>query len=162
MPFHAASPYGRLYREGGKVLFLELDGFHLTQIHAVEGVLREQFPEPVYVPNPVPIRVINHQGIACVLPALLHDPRATSRVDPRRFYPELERRGILRREWLRGYLPFVAIDIVPMMEYFLDLASRGITVYNKTTWQGHLRGLMVQVTTNAPRAALLAPGSVSR
>jgi aminoglycoside N3'-acetyltransferase len=156
MPFHRDSPYGRLYREGGKVLFLELDGFHLTQVHAVEGILRDRFPVPVYVPNPVPMRVIDHHGVERALLALPHDPRATSRTDVRRFYPELERRGTLHREWLRGYLPFVAIDVVPMMDYFLDLARRGITVYNKTTWQGHLRGLLAQLTTDAPRAELLA------
>ena len=59
LPFHLNGPYGQLYRQDGKVLFMELDGWHLTEMHTVEGVLRDRFPVKAYLEKPFDMRVVD-------------------------------------------------------------------------------------------------------
>lgn len=155
LPFHELSPFGRLYRRGGKILFMELSGIHLTQVHVAEAILRDSFPAAVYLQPTVQMRVIGSDGRDRTIPVLLHDPCITSRVDPRVFYPELEKTGIVRRYMLRGYIPFVVIDGTPFIRFLIEAAHRGVTVYNRTTLTGWLKGLASRRFHNSPHGQLL-------
>lgn len=155
LPFHEKSPFGRLSREGGKILFMELSGLHVTQVHVAEAELRDEFPAAVYIQPAVSMRVRGYTGCEQRVPVLLHDPRLTLRADPRVFFPRLERDGILRTHYLRGYIPFVAIDAGPLVRFLIDRAREGVTVYNRTTLYGRIKGLLVSRTCDSPPGQLL-------
>ena len=155
LPFHETSPYGHLYRHGGKVLFLELDGWHLTEVHVVEGLLRGELPGTAYIARPFHMKVVDWQKKSRRVPVLIHDPRRSSRIDVRHFYPALMRRGIVKRVRLRGYIPFVVVDAAPMVDYFVALARRGVSYYDATSAIGRLRSLMVRLESDAPPAGPL-------
>jgi aminoglycoside N3'-acetyltransferase len=155
VPFHLNGPYGRLYRHGGKVLFMELDGWHLTEMHTVEGILRDQFPAKAYLERPVDMRVVDWRGQQRRVSVFLHNPVFSAQIDPRHYYPEMERLGIVKRVYLRGYIPFVLVDFTPMTDYFLARVLRGRDYYHWTSGTGYLRGLLMRLESNAPPAAAL-------
>lgn len=153
VPFHLKGPYGRLYRNGGKVLFMELDGSHLTEIHIVEGILRDQFPVKAYLERPADMRVVDWRGQQRRVSVFLHNPVFGAQIDPRHCYPEMERLGIVKRVYLRGYIPFVLVDVTPMVDYFLARVSHGRDYYHWTSGIGYLRGFLERLEGNAPPAA---------
>lgn len=156
LPFHLNGPYGRLYRQGGKVLFMELDGWHLTEMHTVEGVLRERFPvKDAYLAKPFDMRVVDWQGQQRRVPVYLHNPVFSAQIDPRHYYPDMERRGIVKRVKLRGYIPFVLVDVTPMTDYFIALVSSGRDYYHRTSGTGYLRGFLMRQESKAPPAGAL-------
>lgn len=157
MPFHRSSPFGRLHRDGGTILFVGLSGAHLTQVHVAEALLGADFPEPVYIRVPHEFLVLDQSGRERRIPVLLHDPRVTAKADPRVFFDELESAGILRRRMLRGYLPFVAIEATPLVDFLVRKARQSITVYSRAPLSRRLRALYVSRTLkDAPRATLLS------
>jgi aminoglycoside N3'-acetyltransferase len=160
VPFHLNGPYGRLYRHGGKVLFMELDGWHLTEMHTVEGILRDRFPAKAYLERPVDMRVVDWSGQQRRVSVFLHNPVFSAQIDPRHYYPEMERLGIVKRVYLRGYIPFVLVDVTPMVDYFLARVSRGRDYYHWTSSTGYLRGLLMRLESKAPPAAVL-PAALS-
>jgi aminoglycoside N3'-acetyltransferase len=155
VPFHLNGPYGRLYRYGGKVLFMELDGWHLTEMHTVEGILRDQFPAKAYLERPFHMRVVDWRGQQRRVSVFLHNPVFSAQIDPRHYYPEMERLGIVKRAYLRGYIPFVLVDVTPMIDYFLARVSSGRDYYHWTSGTGYLRGLLMRLESKAPPAAAL-------
>jgi aminoglycoside N3'-acetyltransferase len=159
VPFHLNGPYGRLYRHGGKVLFMELDGFHLTEMHIVEGILRDRFPVKAYLERPFQMRVADWHGQQRRVTVFLHSPQFSAQIDPRHYYPDMERRGIVKRAYLRGYIPFVLVDATPMIDYFITLVSRGTDYYHRTSGTGYLHGFMMRLKSNAPPAAALPADS---
>jgi aminoglycoside N3'-acetyltransferase len=155
VPFHQSGPYGRLYRHGGKVLFMELDGWHLTEMHTVEGILRGKFPAKAYLERPVDMRVVDWRGQQRRVSVFLHNPVFSAQIDPRHYYPEMERLRIVKRVYLRGYIPFVLVDVTPMIDYFLARVSRGRDYYHWTSGTGYLRGFLMRLESRAPPAAVL-------
>ena len=153
VPFHLDGPYGKLYRRRGKVLFMELDGWHLTEIHIVEGVLRDQFRAKAYLEQPADMRVVDWRGQQRRITVLLHNPVFSAQIDARYYYPEMERLGIVKRVYLRGYIPFVLVEVAPMIDYFLARASRGSDYSHCTSGTGYLRGFLKRLESKAPRPA---------
>lgn len=160
VPFHLSGPYGRLYRHGGKVLFMELDGWHLTEMHTVEGILRDRFPVNAYLERPFHMRVVDWHGQQRRVTVFLHSPVFSAQIDPRHYFPDMERRGIVRRAYLRGYIPFVLVDVAPMIDYFVALISRGRDYYHWTSGTGYLRGFLMRLESDAPSTAALPAASV--
>jgi hypothetical protein len=79
----------------------------------------------------------------------------SAQIDPRHYYPEMERLGIVKRVYLRGYIPFVLVDVTPMVDYFLARVSRGRDYYHWTSSTGYLRGFLMRLESKAPPAAVL-------
>jgi len=157
-PFHPGSPFGRLHEAGGKVVFLELDGLHLTQAHVAEDILWERFPSRICIPDPCRMRVRDRKKREWRVPSLLHDPRQSSLLDPRWLYPKLEKRGVVRRFWLRNYIPFVMVEARPFVDELIRLATtRGRTLYTRTTTYGLIRAASVVRKSTAPRATRFFP-----
>jgi len=157
LPFHLNGPYGRLYRHGGKVLFMELDGWHLTEMHTVEGILREQFPAPAYLEHPIEMRVVDWRGQQRRVSVFLHNPVFSAQIDPRHCYPKMERLGIVKRVYLRGYIPFVLVDVTPMVDYFAARVLRGRDYYHWTSGTGYLRGFLMRLEGKTPPVAAPPP-----
>lgn len=151
-PFHARSPFGRLHRAGGKVLFMELDGWHLTQIHVAEALLGSAFPDSPYIDGVFHMRVADENKQHRRVAVQLAHPWFSSRIDARHFYGVLEQQGIVRRHKLRGYIPFVAVDARPMVEFFVDLATRGRSHYRRSSAMGYARGLLARLTLAPPKS----------
>lgn len=157
-PFHPRSPFGRLHKANGKVIFLELDGLHLTQAHVAEDLLWQRFPSRVCIPDPCRMRVRDREKNEWRVPTLLHDPRRSALLDPRWLYPRLEKRGIVRRIWLRNYIPFVMVEARPFVDELMRLAlDRSVTLYNRPTTYGLIRAAAAHRRSRAPRATLFYP-----
>ena len=89
---------------------------------------------------------------------MLHDPRQSALLDPRRLYPRLERRGIVRRIWLRNYIPFVMVEARPFVDELMHLAlDRGVTLYNRSTAFGIIRAIAARRRSRVPRATRFYP-----
>jgi hypothetical protein len=147
-----------LHEASGKVIFLELDGLHLTQVHVAEDLLWERFPSRVCIPDPCRMRVRDRKKNEWRVPTLLHDPRQSALLDPRRLYPRLEKRGIVRRMRLRNYLPFVMVEARPFVDELMRLAlDRSVTLYNRSTAYGLIRAVVARRRSRAPRATRFYP-----
>lgn len=157
-PFHPRSPFGRLHEASGKVIFLELDGLHLTQAHVAEDLLWERFPSRVCIPDPCLMRVRDRNKNEWRVPTLLHDPRQSALLDPRRLYNQLEKRGFVRRIWLRNYIPFVMVEARPFVDELMHRAiDRNVTLYNRPTAYGLIRAVAAHRRSRAPCATRFYP-----
>ncbi|WP_024512619.1 hypothetical protein [Bradyrhizobium sp. ARR65] len=103
---------------------MELDGWHLTEIHIVEGILRDPFRAKAYLEQPVDMRVVDRRVSSAGLPSS-YTTLFSPQIDARQYYPEMERLGFVKRVYLPEYIPFVLVEVTPMIDYFLPRASRG-------------------------------------
>jgi hypothetical protein len=137
------------------VAWLELPGMQLTMVHVVESLLGPEFPVPVYLSPAVEMRVRGEDKVERRVPVYLHDARMTIRVDLRHWHPELVRMGIVRKHALRGYIPFVSMDVARAIDHLVTEARRGRTVYSSTSLFGRAKGLIRTLESPAVRPVRL-------
>ena len=63
-PFDENSPYFKLAQNKGKIMFFGAGISHITFIHVIEDLLKNNFPLNVYTKETYPITLVNKEGIS--------------------------------------------------------------------------------------------------
>ena len=98
----------------------------LTQIHAVEDILKDGFPVPLYT-GIIPVTCFNETGKSSVYNLRIKNPDYT--IDP------VSLRKILRRiknmDWTYKGIPFFSVEAKVVTDTFIEAAENGETMYKK-------------------------------
>lgn len=134
-PCGPGSPFEKLLKLNGKVLFYAASAYNFTFYHYLEHLVREELPFPLYEDQPFEVQVIDHRGQARNVTTYVFSQEAIPRRRPGILFAELMR----RKQWKKarlGNTPIVLIDVIHAVSSTLDLAKRGIFFYEMSQSSG--------------------------
>jgi aminoglycoside N3'-acetyltransferase len=135
-PFDRDSPYYHLTNWKSKVVGLGVSTHSMSFVHCVEDYLKDAFPMTPDFPELFEGRCRDYDGRIVQVPSYAHDPAKMKARDIRAFL----------RTQVRGRYEDVYADIEldgmaffwaspgPLFEIMIDLARRGLTVYDRSVY----------------------------
>jgi aminoglycoside 3-N-acetyltransferase len=134
-PCGPGSPFEKLLKLNGKVLFYGASAYTFTFYHYLEHLVKDELPFPVYEDQPFKVHVIDHQGQARDVTTYVYSRESIPRRRPGILFAELMR----RKQWKKarlGNTRIVLIDVSHAFSSTLDLAKRGIYFYEMSRSSG--------------------------
>lgn len=134
-PCGPGSPFEKLLKLNGKVLFYGANTNTFTFYHYLEHIVKDELPFPLYEDQPFRVQVIDHQGHARNVTTYVYSREAIPRRRLNILFAELMR----RKQWKKarlGNTPIVLIDVSHTLSSTLDLAKRGIYFYEMSRSSG--------------------------
>lgn len=134
-PCGPGSPFEKLLKLNGKVLFYGVSEYTFTFYHYLEHIVKDELPFPVYEDQPFKVQVIDHQGHARNVTTYVYSRETIPRRRPGILFAEL----IRRKQWKKsrlGNTPIILIDVSHALSSTLDLAKRGIFFYEMSPSSG--------------------------
>jgi aminoglycoside 3-N-acetyltransferase len=133
-PFGEGTPFVRVRELGATQVFFGSGTRAITMYHSFEVVREPPFPFDVFLPEPVPARVIDAEGREEEVTTFVHDPRlAPGRID---VDPRLE--ADVRSRLIAGGMRSVALGrgeilaqpLAEMFRTFERMLGDGVTIYD--------------------------------
>ncbi len=134
-PCGPGSPFEKLLKLNGKVLFYGASVRTFTFYHYLEHLVKEELPFPLYEGQPFEAQVIDHRGQIRIVTTYVFSQEAIPRRRPDKLFAELMK----RKQWNKarlGNTPIVLIDVSHALSSTLDLAKRGIYFFEMSRISG--------------------------
>ncbi|HUI25746.1 MAG TPA: AAC(3) family N-acetyltransferase [Candidatus Kryptonia bacterium] len=128
MPFGPCSPYYRLGELSGKIILLGVPLANMTNFHVVEDTLGDEFPYPVYMPEPVQARVRDYTGKEFRMTTRIHNPE----ISKRRRCNEMEGALVACNVAQVGQVGAgrtIVLDAARLNTVLLELSRQNVTMY---------------------------------
>lgn len=129
VPFGPCSPYFRLAESGGKSIMLGVSLLSLMSCRVIEDIMGDDFPYPVYMPDPVQARVVDWDGREFRVTTRIHNPEMSKL----RRNEELEgfflAYGIMKIGQV-GRARTLAVDAAGVNRVLQELMEQDTTVYS--------------------------------
>ena len=88
----------------------------------------ESFPIRVYLPDPLAVSVVNHEGKAQVVNTMVHNPAVSRLKSINRHEGEWQKAGALRRARI-GHIELRLLDARALSEHLQSRVRQGKTIY---------------------------------
>lgn len=126
-PFDRSSPFYNLIKEDGSVLLLGVGYETMTVLRTFECVV-ESFPLPVYLPEPVRLRVRDYSGRVRSVLTAVQDPEISARRCNSLVGERFARYGLLTTGRV-GQAEARLIRVGRLLEVMRELMDRGVITY---------------------------------
>lgn len=129
-PFSSNSPFQRfLHIDNPKVILIGVSTDSITLAHAVEDMMADTFPIPLYLDKIYSIRCIGWNKQPISVQTKSHTPVLSLARDVRRFDPLFRMTGAIRKEIPIGLSKITLIDALKFCETLTALGHQGKTIY---------------------------------
>lgn len=124
----AGSPFEKLHRLNGKILFFDVSFQSITFFHYVEDLLAERLPFPIYSERLFSVPAVDANGANHVIQTYAFSKdvhRATGKLEA-----QMRRRGMIR-DGRVGNSRFQIVTTADVVACFTDMVERGDLPYNR-------------------------------
>jgi aminoglycoside N3'-acetyltransferase len=125
--FGEGTPFDEMIKHRTIILGIGIESENaLTQIHAVEDIMKDRFPIPLYT-GMIPVTCYNERGKPSVYNLRIKNTDYT--IDPRSLRKILRR--IKNMDWTYKGIPFFSVEAKVVTDTFVEAAAKGETMYKK-------------------------------
>lgn len=129
-PFSEHSPYYKLIANRAKVLLFGTKLNNMTLVHAIEDLLRDVHPRPVYEKREYDIRCIDYDGNELVVHTPVHSRYQGMFRDGMRIHDTLIEHGVMKSVPI-GESEVSMVDCFGYAMTYLDCLAGGTSIYGK-------------------------------
>jgi aminoglycoside 3-N-acetyltransferase len=115
-PCGAGSPFEKLARLEGKVLFFDAPFASLTFFHYIEDMYRDRLPYALYHPEAFEVPVVDHAGRRLTVFVYAFSPEIIERRRPYEFEAEVRKQGLIRSTRI-GNTRLEYIEVKPLLNF---------------------------------------------
>lgn len=127
------SPYLKMRDLGGKIVGIGADIDWSTFIHAMDSLLRDYYPFPVYEPAPLTARVIDWEGRELRVAALMIRQEIATCIHPIELKPYLIEAGALNQGEIEGST-FYSMKVTDYIRVATETALRQMAAGEPPCW----------------------------
>lgn len=137
-PFGEHSPYRKLIERGGKIVLFGADLNNMTIVHAIEDMLGDAFPLPVYYPKTYEVECIDCDGGTVTVTTPCHNMRLSIYRNLMRMYDEMKASKVMQTYPL-GESELSVVDAAGFARFYLEQLRKGRSMYGRIKTDESLR-----------------------
>jgi len=129
LPFDSKSPFGKLDLFDGQILLVGVGLEVLTHVHVAEDYLGRGFPFPPYLPEVFRVAISNSKPEMFV-ETMVHNPKFSRLKNIGKLRSFFLQNNALEERYVGGVIALQILNAPKTTETIIDLARRGITIYD--------------------------------